>query len=41
MGRKGNRLCNKPAAAPSQVKGRVGQPLGEYPHDEAADWSGG
>ena len=30
MGRKGNRLCNKPAAAPSQVKGRVGLPLGEY-----------
>ena len=30
MGRKGDRLCNKPAAAPSQVKGRVGLPLGEY-----------
>ena len=28
MGRKGDRLCNKPAAAPSQVKGRVGLPLG-------------
>ena len=27
---KGDRLCNKPAAAPSQVKGRVGLPLGEY-----------
>ena len=30
MGRKGDRLCNKPAAAPSHVKGRVGLPLGEY-----------
>ena len=30
MGCKGNRLCNKPTAAPSQVKGRVGLPLGEY-----------
>ena len=30
MGRKGNRLCSKPAAAPSQMKERVGLPLGEY-----------
>ena len=39
MGRKGDRLCNKPAAAPSQVKGRVGLPPWQsVPHGRTANF---
>ena len=37
MVRKGNRLSNRPATAPTLVKGRVGLPQGTDSHNQSAD----